>query len=174
MNGLIIGVAVAVIVFFYCIYRAIKAANPSKNKYEDMEYKMKCNTCGHIWCFNNSDLGKSAVVNASNGLSNLSAAASGNLFNMAASSVITKANKGPETSFNKCPRCGSNNVGIYYEGYANTEDTPSVKSKRVKEDDDDMCDAIIDEQLRTYKKLLNDKIITQEEFDAKKKQLLDL
>ena len=30
------------------------------------------------------------------------------------------------------------------------------------------------EELKKYKELLNDEIITQEEFDAKKKQLLDL
>ena len=45
-------------------------------------------------------------------------------------------------------------------------------TEKVVEDTQDSTDALA--EIRKYKQLLDDDIITQEEFDAKKKQLLGL
>ena len=69
----------------------------------------------------------------------------------------------------KCPKCGR--IHTSHESFC-TCGTERVPTEEKKPDEQDKSDSFA--EIRKYKELLDDGIITQEEFDVKKKQLFDL
>ncbi len=134
----------------------------------DAEIRKKCRACGHVMCFttldkfNSQQAAKSARLNAVTSAAN---ALNGHY----AASAVNQANANSQINqikdFNKCPNCGSIDLIEMkkedYEREIQKANTPQPTSSPADE-------------LKKYKELLDMSIITQEEFDAKKKQLLGL
>ncbi len=131
---------------------------------EKEEFRMRCNVCGEIFCYTMADLRKNqenakmvkmnatvGVLNAIGG-SNLIAHAS----NQSARDYLKDI-----VDYSKCPKCHSSDLSPLKEG--ESANAPSTTSS----------DSSV-EELKKLKELLDMGVITQEEFDAKKKQLLGL
>lgn len=131
---------------------------------EKEEFRMRCNVCGEIFCYTMADLRKNqenakmvkmnatvGVLNAIGG-SNLIAHAS----NQSARDYLKDI-----VDYSKCPKCHSSDLSPLKEG--ESTNAPSTIS----------ADSNV-EELKKLKELLDMGVITQEDFDAKKKQLLGL
>lgn len=136
---------------------------------KDTEVRMKCRTCGYIYCYTANDLLKSqqmakdalrsSLIGVGEVLGGTSIGAQ-----MATNRADDKLNQ--ITDYTKCPHCNSTNVvklsDKEWEAEQKALNQPS--SSTVSEAD----------ELLKFKELLDSGVITQEEFDAKKKQILGL
>ena len=147
----------------------------SKCKYEVTKGKAKnrdeiikcCNVCGHIFCYSIADLQRNLdIIKQANRTADV-----GMLYTLAGNSVASSVEK--QTSVNqlskvvdydKCPQCGSKDT-------RDATDEEIENNKKPKNGTEQFSPA---DELKKYKVLLDSGIITQEEFDAKKKQLLGL
>jgi len=134
-----------------------------------IEHKMRCNTCGNIFCYNEKDIAdnKSNIEDAKTAttLSMLNAAA-GTQRAMYEESKKAEIAKSKIVEFDRCPKCKSTNISEISEeewnNYQNNDD--AGQSQTLSSAD----------ELKKFKELLDSGIITQEEFNTKKKQLLGL
>lgn len=136
-------------------------------KREASEHRMRCNVCGHIFCYTDEDVKKNAG-NAGMG----AIAAIGGIASVLGGGTIfhTHHLQGQADRYNdkiidygRCPSCNSTNItemkkGEVAQSQTNTEAPANSPIEEIKK----------------YKELLDMGIITQEEFDIKKKQLLGL
>jgi len=130
-------------------------------------FKMRCNVCGKIFCYTLEDLKKNKELSTSgilNSIGALGGALSGNYaagatFNQTAQDQVNRM-----VDYDKCPSCGSRDLADI-----TTEDINSTDAQQ------NVAGAISSaDELKKFKELLDSGVITQEEFDAKKKQLLGL
>ena len=136
---------------------------------QDIEIRKKCQSCGHIMCYNPVDLdnNKKALNNARlNALGSLGNAMNGH---HAASAVYNQSAQNGMSQivdYNKCPACGSIDLVTLskdeYEREKNQKSAPTIQALSPAE------------ELKKFKELLDAGIITEDEFNAKKKQLLGL
>lgn len=132
------------------------------------ETRVKCDTCGHTYCYTQADLDENkrnadAAVRSST-LSVLNAFGGtqlGTHANMAqAERAVDKI-----VDFSKCPKCNSRSIRKLskeeWEKEKAAQTAPATSTSAADE-------------LKKFKELLDSGVITQEEFDAKKKQLLGL
>ncbi len=135
----------------------------------DIETRKKCRNCGHIMCYNPVDLdnNKKRINQARiNALGSLGNAMNGH---NAASAVYNQSAQGALNQivdYNKCPACGSIDLVEISK-----EEFESEKAKANAPVVQQLSPA---EELKKFKELLDANIIPQEEFEAKKKQLLGL
>ncbi len=136
----------------------------------EADIRKKCNVCGKIFCYTMVDLDineqrrKQARLNA---ISVIGGAMSGRT----ATAAVQQANMQNEldkiVDYNRCPDCGSLDLKSLtkeeFEQEMQNKNTPSTTSVISTAD-----------ELKKFKELLDMGIITQEEFDAKKKELLGL
>ena len=134
--------------------------NPDSNK----EYRKKCRVCGHIMCYTDNDIEQNKA-NAKS--ASLGKTISGLNFLFGSSYHAYEQNKMADSSINKivdysrCPKCNSNDlVDISDEDASPKKEEKDIQSAT--------------EELKQLKELLDMDIITQEEFNTKKKQLLGL
>ena len=73
---------------------------------------------------------------------------------------------GRVTNFTKCPSCNSTDIKILTD-----EEWETIKAEPAQETTKELSAA---DEILKFKNLLDSGVITQEEFDAKKKQLLGL
>ncbi len=133
---------------------------------QPFEYRMRCNVCGHVYTYTEKDVednirrAKHARTQALIGLGTTLASSTviGNAQSNRARDEMDKV-----IDFKRCPKCQSYDITQLKEG------EPSVK----KEKQDAPAASAMDE-LKKLKELLELGAVTQEEFDAKKKQLLGL
>lgn len=130
-----------------------------KNK----ELVFKCNTCGNIFAYtkqekedNDRRMGEVALHE---GISMLNAVA-GTQYNMYEQQKQADAISSKIIDFSKCPKCNSKDIVKINSNQVNN---------KTKEDNSDKY-----EELKKLKELLDMDIITQEEFEKKKKELLNL
>ena len=126
------------------------------------EHRMRCNVCGHIFCYTDADVRESQSHQ-----NRAKAHAAASLFGTRLDAYGQQSRMDSELSkvvdFSRCPACRSNNITELKEGETTQQpqSAPAPASSPV-------------EEIKKYKELLDMGIITQEEFDAKKKQLLGL
>ena len=131
---------------------------------EKEEFRMRCNVCGAIFCYTMADLRKNqenakmAKMDATVGVLN---AIGGSALTAHASNHSARDYLKDIVDYSKCPKCHSSDLSPLEEG--ESANAPSTNS----------ADSSV-EELKKLKELLDMDIITQEEFDAKKKQLLGL
>lgn len=137
----------------------------SNNPYEtdSKEYRVRCNVCGHIYCFTNRDLKdnvQAAKLAKMSAVGEMAGALSGNW----GAAVVNSQNANNElnniTDYSRCPKCNSTNITVMENG----EPVPQAGSNGTSSAD----------ELKKFKELLDSGVISREEFDAKKKQLLGL
>lgn len=148
------------------VYLCDKDGNIFDN--ENEEIRVKCDTCGHVYCYNQQDVSENqrnanAAVRSSTlaVMNSLGGTQIGTHANMAqADHAMDKI-----IDFNKCPKCNSRNIRklskeeFKREKAAHSSTTPAASAA---------------DELKKFKELLDMGVISQEEFDAKKKQLLGL
>jgi len=130
-------------------------------------YRKICNTCGNIFCYTNADLKENQRLNRSAALSAIGGIAGG-ITGRYASGAVSNQSAQNELSrivdYNKCPKCGSTELRE-----ATDEELAQYKNKQSGANTVSSAD-----EIKKYKDLLDSGVITQEEFDTKKKQLLGL
>ena len=142
-----------------------KARINEAQKLEDsIEFRMRCNVCGHVYCYTvgdlkkNKQLEKDATTASIVGLTQTigTSAVLGQMYQNEA-----EQKRSGIIDYSRCPKCHSQDVTEIPEGAPippiATDTTPSSM-----------------DELRKLKELLDQGIVTQDEFDAKKKQLLGL
>ena len=141
-------------------------------KRENQEYRRKCNVCGKVFCFSDADIGKNidAVIRAQREAKNaMLNAIGGSQIGLYASKAMSQQHLNSIVDFKKCPYCNSSDLSDLTEEQYKAEVIKESKAQaEVK------APASAAEQIKQFKELLDSGIITQEEFDAKKKQLLGL
>ena len=128
-------------------------------------FRKKCNVCGHIYCYTINDLKKNKELERDGLLNSMSAFAGGlSGFYGASATSLQSSNdlKARIIDYNKCPSCGSRDLTDITD-----EELEQVKQQQT------VAISCADE-LKKFKELLDSGVVTQEEFDAKKKQLLGL
>ena len=131
---------------------------------KDNEYRKKCNVCGHIFCYRDSDIYRNKQLareaQTSANMAVLEALGGTRLASNQQSAAADRAlNK--IVDYSKCPKCNS----------ADLSDATEEEIRQAANGNTTLSAA---DELKKYKELLDSGIITQEEFDAKKKQLLGL
>ena len=149
------------------IYEQEAAHNTGRTSNNDTnEHRMRCNVCGHIFCYTDEDLKKNAgnagmgALTALGGLA--SALGGGSVFHTHHLQGQADRYADKIIDYSRCPSCHSNDISEIEDRevkQANNPPTPTTSPV---------------EELKKYKELLDMGIITQEEFDIKKKQLLGL
>ena len=139
--------------------------NKALQELEEKEFRMKCNVCGKIFCYTMNDLRK----NVANAKRAQRSAAMGVLNALGGTELGVHANLSASdkylnriVDYSKCPSCNSSNITLIED---DEETTPVATSNVVPS---------VADELKKFKELLDMGIITQEEFDEKKKQLLGL
>ena len=134
----------------------------------DREVRKKCDACGFVFCYDPSDVAKNKANSRNSALSalaGLSAAVDG----MYTTSAVHTANSDRANAnivdFNKCPKCGSRVLRVLSKEEFQEETQKNQSSVPATSAAD---------ELKKFKDLLDSGVITQAEFDAKKKQLLGL
>ena len=129
-------------------------------------YRKRCKVCGKIICYTIGDLQKNKDLQTHSVLNSISSVAGAVSGHYAASSNSLQTSydlKSRIVDYEKCPSCGSRDlVDITDEEIEQSKNPQNLQSI-----------SVVDE-LKNFKELLDSGIITQEEFDAKKKQLLGL
>lgn len=133
------------------------------------ETRKRCNVCGYIFCYNQADIKKNrsnatqAVLSSIGGI----AGAVGGAYTASAvnnSNAQNSLNK--IVDFNRCPQCNSTNLSVISD-----EEFEKMKEQNSQPQQSTVSAA---DELKKFKELLDIGAITQEEFDAKKKELLGL
>ena len=146
-------------------------ANEKVRAYEKLQkegFRKCCNVCGHIFCYTfedleeNQRLARSAVGSSVSALTGTLAGyrASGSTDLHTAEDKLSRI-----VDYSKCPKCGSKDI----------VDATDADIKRNKAPQGTVIQQTSSaDELKKFKELLDSGVISQEEFDAKKKQLLGL
>lgn len=144
------------------------------------ETRKQCQVCGHIFCYNNEDI-KRNRSNSTKAVFSSIAGIAGAFGGYHAASAMNQSNAQNSLNqivdYNRCPKCNSTNLIVL----ADNEYAPPEQSVQTAPAFQPQQTAAIPQQtyspmdeLKKLKELLDMGIITQEEFDLKKKQLLGL
>ncbi len=135
------------------------------------EHYKCCNICGHLFCYTAADLKKNFQHQVEEELANRRATLNALSLNAAALETANQTAhdaKNQIIDYDKCPACGSKNLrDITLEEFKELAEkakgpTPSISALSAAD------------ELKKFKELFDSGVITQEEFDVKKKQLLNL
>ena len=132
------------------------------------EYRKKCNVCGAIFCYTVSDIERNnkLLSNAqTNNLMSVANAIGGSAYHMYEQNKQAERALDKIIDYTKCQKCGSSDLKDISEEEMKSEQTSSNTNVGPVSSAD---------EIKKFKELLDAGIITQEEFDAKKKQLLGL
>lgn len=130
-------------------------------------FRKRCNVCGKIICYTLEDLEENKRLAKTGLLSSVSGIANAFSGNYAAGSVDQQTAEDQLhriVDYSKCPACGSRDLADI-----NDDDIARLNAQQNSTNTVSSAD-----ELKKFKDLLDSGIITQEEFDAKKKQLLGL
>ena len=151
------------------------SVNAKKVVYADVihefETRKKCCACGHVFCYTPLDVAKNYSLQRQAKYSSI-ASVTGAMSGSVVASTVNQMNASNATSrivnYNVCPSCGSRDLQILskeeYEKEAKAKNAPAQNVVQAA-----LSPA---EELKNFKELLDMGIISQDEFDAKKKQLL--
>ena len=126
------------------------------------EIKKKCRVCGKVFCYNWEDISENERHTKVAGLAALGSLV-GSRYDMYEQHKIMNENQNQIVDYNKCPNCGSRDL---------IDITNEDEIEEPAQTNNTNSDPY--EEIRKLKGLLDDGIITQEEFDKKKKELLGL
>ena len=136
---------------------------PAQNK----EHRIRCNACGRVFCYTDEDLRRNWDLNDRAQTANnmaISEALGGT--RLMAHKQMDKADslRDQIVDYSKCPQCNSRDLREL--------SADEWKQNNANQTSNNAPSAA--DELKKYKELLDMGVITQEEFDAKKKQLLGL
>lgn len=134
---------------------------------KDTEYRKKCNVCGHIFCYRDSDIYRNKrLAREAKSSANMAVLEALGGTRLASNQQSAAADRALDkiVDYSKCPKCNSSDLSDATEEEIRQAQSNNGNSGAVSSAD----------ELKKYKELLDSGVITQEEFDAKKKQLLGL
>ncbi len=134
---------------------------------QEKGFRKRCNVCGKIFCYTLEDLAENKRKARSAVLSSIGGIAGGLSGNYAASATSnqTAADEiNRMIDYDKCPSCGSRDLADITD-----EDIAKINAQQNGQSTVSSAD-----ELKKFKELLDMGVITQEEFDQKKRQLLGL
>ena len=132
----------------------------------ETKHIMHCEDCGHIYHFTDDDLKKNRekIDNSSNSIFGaVTAGMSGNYLLSTMNSQAAQNSLNNIADYYSCPKCHSKNIKRISEA-----ELASIKANESNKPTSSL------DEIKKLKELLDIGVITQEEFDAKKKQLLGL
>ena len=135
------------------------------------EYRVRCNVCGKIYCYTEEDLKANKANKTMSVLGAASAAlnsVAGSRYDAYESMKISDRNGNRIVDYNRCPNCNSTNISVLTDEEWEREQRQNNPVSATTSNT-----SVVDE-IKRYKELLDVGILTQEEFDAKKKQLLGI
>lgn len=149
-----------------------EAKEKRKQDWEDFknkEHRMRCNVCGTIFCYTMKDVKNNITAGLIGGLAGLGAATNavgGSAYNAFELNKMGDRHRANVTDLNHCPNCHS----------ADLKELTDEEFEKIKKEQSASATNTISaaDELKKFKELLDMGAITQEEFDAKKKQLLGL
>lgn len=147
-------------------FKFIKEHTEQHANEDAKEIRMKCNVCGHIFCYSGLDLKKNIqhMKDAQrSALLSVGQALFTNQISSQMSSNDAQRHMDKVVDYSHCPNCHS----------ANLVEITEEEAKNATANQNAPASSAMDE-LKKLKELLDMGIVTQEEFDAKKKQLLGL
>ena len=149
-------------------YRAhLKEKREAEYAELNKEIRMKCNVCGHIFCYTKKELNENTLnagLTALSAIGQIAASVGGSRYDMYETRKATDSMSGKLVDYSKCPNCGSHDLREMTKEETEESSSAASASNAVSAAD----------ELKKFKELLDMGVITQEEFDAKKKQLLGL
>lgn len=138
-------------------------------KLKDREFRKRCNVCGTVFCYTMKDIKNSISAGAVKAFSGFGAAANavgGSAYNAYELNKMGDRSNARITDFEHCPNCHSADLKLLtdeeFERIKQEQNNPTVNSVSAAD------------ELKKFKELLDMGVITQEEFETKKKQLLGL
>lgn len=134
---------------------------------ENREFRKKCNVCGFIFCYDEKDLKRNqdyAKMATRAALASTLSAVGGTRLDMHAQSAQSDRYSNKVVDYNKCPQCHSSDLKELTKEEMEAEQAKANSGAAVSTAD----------ELKKFKELLDLGAITQEEYDAKKKQILGL
>lgn len=137
--------------------------------FKNKEHIMRCNVCGTIFTYTMKDIKNNIKVGLVGGISGFGAATNavgGSAYNAYELNKMGDRNFAKVVDTNHCPNCRSSNLKEITE-----EELEKIKQEQNASATNTISAA---DELKKFKELLDMGAITQEEFDAKKKQLLGL
>ena len=137
---------------------------------ENLDICKRCRVCGHVFCYTNFDIMKNREQQNSAKLDAIASFGNALAGNYAASAVNSgNADNAMNriVDYSKCPHCGSRDL----EEIDKQEYIREQKSKNEKQTVNAVSPA---DELKKFKELLDAGILTDAEFESKKKQLLGL
>lgn len=130
---------------------------------KETEVKVRCNTCGHLFCYDSYDIKRNIDLAKKAKTSSVLAAANalvGTRYDMYEQSKSADSNLSQIKDFSRCPKCNSSDIEILSdEEWEEQKESPNKNTNKATS---------IAEEIKEYKELLDIGLITQEEFDAKK------
>ena len=141
----------------------LKNADEKKKYGTTEELYYRCNICGHIFCYTYKDIhekNKTEALNALSAIGMMSGAVSGQW----GGAIANQNNIKEVTDYSKCPKCNSRSIQRISKTEAEQNSGINKTTTALS----------VPDEIRKYKELLDEGIITQEEFVEKKKQLLGL
>ena len=142
------------------------------HKKQNSEVRVKCNTCGHVYCYNiddikrNNQLAKQAVTDSIIGAGQ---AIGGTIISSQVAQMSANSKLNQIVDYTRCPKCNSTDIKkLTDEAWEIEKKAKQNISAPVQQT------ASPAEELKKFKELLDMGAITQEEFDSKKKQILGL
>ena len=148
----------------------------AKAKVENREFYCRCTVCGKVWSFNMADLERNetlAKIAKSSAHGSMISAVSGVLGgSIVPSQIGAYSNAATSDSaiaqikdYFRCPNCNSTKTEVISDEDAKAQ---------INQGNSTTTAVSAADEIKKFKELLDSGIITQEEFDAKKKQLLGL
>lgn len=130
------------------------------------ERRMRCNVCGHVYCYTFADLEKNKQLmkdSLTDSLLSVGESLAGTRMGSYMASNSADEKKSQIIDYSKCPKCHSADVVEIGEDEVVAPQSSNTQTASSTAD-----------EIKKFKDLLDAGVITQEEFDAKKKQLLGL
>lgn len=136
---------------------------------EVKEYRMRCNVCGKIFCYSTKDLAKNKEHSKAalwSSVGSIAGALGGGMYHSYEQGKMADKAIDKIVDYSKCPACHSSDI-------AELTDEEWKKQKK-QESTAKSAPVSPADELKKFKELFDSGVISQEEFDAKKKQLLGL
>ena len=127
----------------------------------NQEIRMRCRVCGKVFCYTLNDINKNAkqgMIQLLSGIGEMSGALSGDYVAAGVNAMNANDASNRVTDYSKCPSCGSKDLERLTGNESNNSNQVSSGA----------------DEILKYKNLLDQGIITQDEFDAAKKRILGI
>jgi len=144
-----------------------EASVKERERIQKEGYRKICNVCGHIFVYTDEDINNNirhANSARNSAFAGLTSAANGYYGTSSVNNQTAHDELNRIVDFSRCPKCGSGNI-------SDATDEDIARNKQPAGAVQQLSSA---DELKKFKELLDTGIITQEEFDAKKKQILGL